>query len=67
LNTEPDRNFTWWNTTTGSDISFLVYPITITTSVIPDKDWMPYRYVEYEPKWHKKFARYKLQISKMWD
>jgi len=32
-----------------------------------DKDWMPYPYFEYEPKWHKKFARYKLQMEKMWD
>jgi len=35
--------------------------------IIPDKNWMPYKYVEYEPKWHKKFARYKLQMQSMWD
>jgi len=35
--------------------------------IISDKDWMPYKYVEYEPKWHKKFARYKLQMQSMWD
>ena len=33
----------------------------------PDKNWMPYEYVEYEPIWHKKFASYKLQMGKMWD
>jgi len=77
LNTEPDRNFTWWNTSVaGDNIVFLgTFDLTGGASIAgsnwhqikPDKDWMPYRYVEYEPKWHKKFARYKLQISKMWD
>jgi len=31
-----------------------------------DKDWMPYNHFEYEPLWHKKFARIKYQMSKMW-
>ena len=35
--------------------------------IIPNHNWMPYSYVEYEPKWHKKYARYKLQIEKMWQ
>ena len=35
--------------------------------ILSDMDWMPYKYVEYEPKWHKKFARYKLQMQSMWD
>ncbi len=35
--------------------------------IIPDKNWMPYRHFEYIPKWHQKFARYKLQMQSMWD
>lgn len=35
--------------------------------ITPDENWMPYQYVEYEPKWHQKYARYKIQIEKMWD
>jgi len=54
--------------TTGSTDSF-TFTVNGTPwhPVIPDKNWMPYKYVEYEPKWHKKFARYKLQMQSMWD
>jgi len=71
---------TWWNTTasTSGGIFFSgpVTNITATTSSnwhvvktipIPDKNWMPYQYVEYEPKWHQKFASYKNQMEHMWD
>jgi len=67
-------NFTWWNTTalTSDNIIFSACATTTTDPnwcvvKVPDKDWMPYAYVEYEPRWHQKFARYKLQIKKMWD
>ena len=33
----------------------------------PDKNWMPYRYVEYDPQWHKKYAAIKYQMERMWD
>ena len=33
----------------------------------PDKDWMPYRHFEYDPLWHKKFARIKIQMETMWE
>jgi len=72
-------NFTWWNSTatTSDNITFAgTFNLTTTatntnyyTNTIktpPDKNWMPYAYVEYEPVWHKKFARYKLQMEKMW-
>lgn len=70
-------NFTWWTTASTSDnnlffggtaattIDFTNY--TKTRIKTPDKDWMPYNYIEYEPKWHKKFARYKNQMEHMWD
>ena len=66
--------FTWNNSTSGN-FTFTGGTDTITfyvngTSykpVIPDKNWMPYVYVEYEPKWHKKYARYKIQMYSMWD
>lgn len=69
-------NFTWTNTaaTTGNfalstgattDFTFTMHGST-PNPIIPDKNWMPYRYFEYEPRWHKKYARYKLQIEKMW-
>jgi len=35
--------------------------------IIPDKNWMPYRHFEYEPRWHQKFASIKLQMETMWD
>ena len=72
-------DYTWWNTTaaTCDNIPFsgtfnLTTAITTvsnwyTTKIPPDKNWMPYAYVEYEPVWHKKFASYKLQMGKMWD
>ena len=70
-------NFTWSNSTatTGNftlnveNTASFIFTVNGTTwhPVIPDKNWMPYPYSEYEPKWHKKFARYKLQIEKMWD
>ncbi len=63
----------WIDTTTSTgtlNFTFITngtLPNHISYKILPNKDWMPYRYVEYEQKWHKKFARYKLQISKMWD
>ena len=33
----------------------------------PDENWMPYEYVEYEPRWHKKYAKIKYQMETMWD
>lgn len=71
-----NNNFTWWNTTaTTSDNTF--FSGTVNTAFTtnsnwcplktPDKDWMPYRYFEYDPVWHKKFASYKNQMEKMWD
>ena len=65
-----DNNFTVNNSTTGNVtlIAGNTLNIIFTSSVIiPDKNWMPYRHFEYEPKWHQKFARYKLQIKNMWD
>jgi len=76
-----DNYYTWWNTTatTSDNITFsgtfnLSTAVTTTnsnwyntTKTPPDKNWMPYVYVEYEPVWHKKFASYKLQMEKMWD
>ena len=69
-----DSNFTWGNT--PNDLTLITggtYALTVTAtsgsyqSIIPDKDWMPYRHFEYEPEWHQKFARYKIQIEKMWN
>jgi len=69
-------NYTWWNTTAttaSTNLTFNTDCFTFAVNgtswhpVIPDKDWMPYSYVEYEPKWHKKFASYKNQMEKMWD
>lgn len=70
-------NFTWTNATAttgnftlstgGTDTFTFFVNGTVKLPVIPDKNWMPYRYFEYEPKWHKKYARYKIQMSKMWD
>jgi hypothetical protein len=52
-------SFTASTTTTGGNGFWSV--------TLSEKDWMPYKYVEYEPKWHQKFARYKLQMQNMWD
>ena len=69
-------NFTWTGatTTTGDFTSYTGtnnFTFTVNGSsyhpIIPDKNWMPYRYFEYDPKWHKKYARYKIQMSTMWD
>jgi len=65
-------NFTWWNgTASTSDNIFFSGAATTTFTpnlhVTPDKDWMPYQYVEYEPKWHQKFASYKNQMDYMWN
>jgi len=67
-------NFTWTTantgtfTGTGSTDSYAFFVNgTPCHYVIPDKDWMPYSYVEYEPKWHKKYARYKIQMESMWN
>ncbi len=62
--TIPSGNFTLLGGT--NSLAFTVswpqeYPI------IPDKDWMPYRHFEYDPIFHKKYARYKIQMEKMWD
>ena len=35
--------------------------------IIPDKNWMPNRHFEYDPLWHKKFARIRIQMETMWD
>ena len=77
MNNDYNDNFTWWNTsaTTSDNITFSgTFNLATTTGstwhqtkLPPDKNWMPYAYVEYEPVWHKKFASYKLQMSKMWD
>lgn len=70
------NNFTWWNTTasTSDGIFFSGTATTATTTSsnwcvvkTPDKDWMPYPYFEYDPKWHKKYASYKNQMEQMWD
>lgn len=50
---------------TGSQDFVLTYNIPYTNP--PDVNWMPYEYVEYEPKWHQKYARIKYQMEKMWD
>ena len=73
-----DNYYTWWNTATTSTSDNNLFfggtntaAITLTNSnytiKIPDKDWMPYDYIEYEPKWHKNFASYKNQMEHMWD
>lgn len=78
MNNDYNDNFTWWNTTAATTSDNLTFSGTFNlttatgstwhqTKLPPDKNWMPYAYVEYEPVWHKKFASYKLQMSKMWD
>ena len=78
MNNDYNDNFTWWNNsaTTSDNITFsgtFNLATTVTgstwhqTKLPPDKNWMPYVYVEYEPMWHKKFASYKLQMGKMWE
>jgi len=71
-----NSNFTWWNNSASDNITFSgTFNMATTTTttgsnwhkIKPDKNWMPYAYVEYEPIWHKKFARYKLQMEKMWN
>ena len=68
-------NFTWTNSTAttanftssaGTNFTFVVNG-TSYHPVIPDKNWMPYQYFEYEPKWHIKYASYKNQMEHMWD
>ena len=74
--TDSGGTFTWTGSsaTTGDFTSYAgTNNFTFTVNgtsyhpIIPDKNWMPYRYFEYDPKWHKKYARYKIQMSKMWD
>ena len=60
LNIGSTAAFSFTASTTTGDNGF--WSVTLS-----DKDWMPYKYVEYDPKWHKKFARYKLQMQTMWD
>ena len=48
-------------TTDGTDSGFSWYP-----NIIEDKDWLPYCYNSYEPKWHILLG-YKTQMSNMWD
>ncbi len=63
-----NNNFTWRITSnTGDNFFFSEIPITNNSIKTPDYNWMPYVYVEYEPIWHKKFARIKLQMEHMWD
>jgi len=45
---------------------FPLYGGTSYHPISPDKNWMPYKYFEYEPIWHKKYARYKIQMENMW-
>ncbi len=71
-------NFTWTNSTASTG-NFTLSAATNLTNftfavngtsyhpVIPDKNWMPYPYFEYEPKWHIKYASYKNQMEHMWD
>ncbi len=42
---------------------------TFTTNldIITTEDWMPYKFFEYDPIFHKKYARYKIQIENMWQ
>lgn len=47
-------------TTSGTDTEFSWYP------VFDYKDWLPYHYDSYQPKWHILLG-YKSQISNMWD
>jgi len=57
-------------TYTGTDNITFTHTTGITGfwhQTIPNKDWMPYTYFEYDPIWHKKFARYKIQMETMWD
>jgi len=65
------NNFTWWNTTAATGTANFTFITDGTASnwqpIIPDKDWMPYAYFEYDPVWHKKFASYKIQMEKMWN
>ena len=70
-------NYTWWNTTATTSDNNLFFTGTCSTTATttgsnytiktPDKDWMPYDYIGYEPKWHQKFASYKNQMEHMWD
>ena len=47
--------------TNGTDTGFSWY-----STIIEDKDWLPYCYDSYEPKWHILLG-YKTQIDSMWD
>jgi hypothetical protein len=47
-------------TTGTTDTGFSWYPI------LEDKDWLPYCYKSYEPKWHILLG-YKTQLQRMWD
>jgi len=71
-----NNGFTWTNSTAATNFTvdtggtaYFTFTGYGTTSnpIIPDKNWMPYSHFEYDPLWHKKFARYKLQIEKMWE
>jgi len=72
MNTGND-NITWNNTSTGSttsnaitftcdgtDTEFYWYPVP------EDKDWLPYYYNSYKPKWHILLG-YKVQLNNMWN
>jgi len=52
---------------TDSTLSYITLTGGTCNSITPDKNWMPYVYVEYEPTWHKKFARFKIQMESMWE
>ncbi len=73
--TDSGDTFRWTSaTTTGDFISYAgTNNFTFTVNgtswhpITPDKNWMPNRHFEYIPKWHKKFASYKLQMQSMWD
>jgi len=64
-------NFTWTNGTATTNTDNFIFSTNTTSTTLyhirDDKDWMPYFNAEYEPKWHKKYARYKIQMEKMWD
>ena len=72
-------NYTWWNTTASTDNIIFSGTFDLTGAVAtttfsnwhtiktpPDKNWMPYEYFEYDPIFHKKYARYKIQMENMW-
>ncbi len=57
---EITNNATWWDCTeTNSDNIF-------TVSTFQYSSWLPYKYEQYDPKWHIEQG-YKYQLKHMWD